>query len=179
MLPVLAATVCVALAAEDAPLTDAQRRLNVESFELVWSTVRQRHFDPNLHGVDWNAAKHETMPLVARATGMGQFRSAVMGMLSRLGQSHFAIIPGELYKAIDRGQAKKGRQTGETGRRPDAADRGAEQGVTGIEPGVIDGRASAIEVDPGSPSEEAGVRPGWWINRIDGLAMGEILALTQ
>ncbi|MBI4876185.1 MAG: hypothetical protein HY822_16235 [Acidobacteria bacterium] len=33
----------------------AGRRADVESFEKVWATVRDRHYDPLLGGLDWEA----------------------------------------------------------------------------------------------------------------------------
>ena len=69
-------------------------------------------------------------------------------MISRLHQSHFAIIPADVYENID-APAKKG-------------DRG---GSTGLIVRVIDGEAIVTSVTPGTPAESAGVRPGWEIAR--------------
>ena len=38
-----------------ADLTPKQQAANVESFEKVWSTVRDRHPDVKLAGLDWQA----------------------------------------------------------------------------------------------------------------------------
>jgi len=45
-------------------LTPAQRQLNLDSFEQVWKTVRDKHWDPNLNGVDWPAIHDELRPKV-------------------------------------------------------------------------------------------------------------------
>ena len=85
------------------PLTAEQRRLNLESLEKVWSTVRNTHWDPTLGGVDWNAAHAAALSKVRSARNMQQSRAAMSEMLAKLKQSHFAIIPS------DHGQ-KRGRQ---------------------------------------------------------------------
>jgi hypothetical protein len=36
-------------------LSTEQRALNIASFDLVWTTVRDKHFDPERGGLDWNA----------------------------------------------------------------------------------------------------------------------------
>ena len=37
----------------------AGRRLDLETFDKVWTTVRDRHYDPVLGGVDWEAVRTE------------------------------------------------------------------------------------------------------------------------
>ncbi len=126
-------------------------RLNVESFEYVWKTIRDQHFDPTLGGLDWQAVHDELLPKVQNAQTAEEARSAMTDMIGRLHQSHFAIIPASLYDNIE-APAKKG-------------DRG---GNTGLQFRVIDGKAIVTSVGPGTPGELAGVRPGWEIRSIDG-----------
>ena len=45
---------------------------NVESFEVVWKTVRDRHFDPKLGGINWQAVHDELRPKVERAKTMAR-----------------------------------------------------------------------------------------------------------
>jgi carboxyl-terminal processing protease len=63
----------------------------------------------------------------------------MQAMLGTLGQSHFQIIPRELYEA---------RETG-------------GPGSAGIEVRILGASAVVTRVEPGSPADEAGVRPGW------------------
>ena len=51
-------------------LTPEQRQLNIESFDVVWTTIRDKHFDPNLNGVDWDALRDEYRPKVEQASTM-------------------------------------------------------------------------------------------------------------
>ena len=48
-------------------LTDRQRQLNVESFDLVWETIRDKHWDPELGGLDWPALREELRPGPSRS----------------------------------------------------------------------------------------------------------------
>jgi carboxyl-terminal processing protease len=132
-------------------LTQGQRNLNVESFDYVWTTVRDKHFDPTLGGLDWEAVRQELRPKVQQACTMSQARDAMMDMLLRLNQSHFDIIPGEYYEAESES----------------AGDAGARRyGVTGVDLRVIDHHVLVTAVTPGSPADEAGVQPGWEITRV-------------
>jgi len=132
------------------PLTEEERALNAESFDQVWRTVKDQFYDPTLRGVDWEAARVELRPKAADATTMAEAREAMNELLGRLGESHFGIIPRDSYDDV----------SGRTG--------GTEslEGVTGIEARPVGGRALVWRVDPGSPADLAGIRPGWEIKRI-------------
>jgi carboxyl-terminal processing protease len=82
----------------------------VAAFDEVWQTVNDTFFDPTFGGQDWTAVRDELRPRVERASSDAEARAIVRGMLARLGQSHFAIIPpsndpgdfrGELTTPID------------------------------------------------------------------------------
>jgi carboxyl-terminal processing protease len=138
LLPVLSA----------AELTPAQKRLNIDSFERVWQTVRDTHWDPKLGGVDWQAAHDDLRPAVERAETMAQARKAMSDLLGRLHQSHFAILPADVYEEVgDKSRSGDGR--------------------TGIDVRVVNGQALVTSVNENSPAAKAGVRPGWLILQID------------
>lgn len=132
-------------------LTPEQQQNNVDSFEYVWSTIRDRHWDPTLNGLDWQAIHDELLPGVAAARTMPDARAIMDDLIGRLGQSHFGIIPAQLYEDL----------AGPSG-------EGGGNGETGIDVRVIDGHALVTRVDPGSQAEQAGVKPGWEILAIDG-----------
>jgi carboxyl-terminal processing protease len=136
---------------EVASLTDAQQLSNLQSFDFAWSTIRDRHWDPEMNGLDWDAIRDELRPRVEEAATMSEVRDAMGEMLSRLGMSHYALIPGEVYE-------KLGRPGGQ----------GAQDGTSGIDVRVIEGQALVTAVADGSPAAEAGVRTGWAITRVRG-----------
>jgi carboxyl-terminal processing protease len=128
-------------------LTPAQKQRNIESFEQVWKAVRDTHWDPKLGGVDWQAVHDELRPAVERAQNMAQARAAMTEMLGRLHQTHFAIIPADVYVEVN-----------------DKPSGG--EGHTGIDVRVVGRDALVTSVDAESPAAKAGVRPGWIIRRI-------------
>ncbi|MGA2114324.1 MAG: S41 family peptidase [Bryobacteraceae bacterium] len=129
-------------------LEPAERQRNVDSFEYVWKTVRDKHWDPKLNGVDWQAVHDELLPRVRNAADDGEARAAMNEMLGRLKQTHFEVFPASTYNEI--GPAQKA------------------EGGTGLEVRVVEGHALVTRVTPASPGARAGVRPGWEILRIDG-----------
>ncbi len=129
-------------------LTRDERQLNVASFDLIWRTIRDEHFDPALGGLNWNAVRDELRPQVQRAHTMSAARHAMSSAIERLKQSHFAIIPVKAY-------AEMASRHGDGG-----------EGETGLVVRVLDGRALVTAVRSGSPAEQAGVRPGWEIVRV-------------
>ncbi len=72
-------------------MTEARRAQNLSSFDHVWETVRDKHYDPKLNGVDWNAVRAELRPKVEKARNDDQARKVMQDMLARLQLSHYAI----------------------------------------------------------------------------------------
>ena len=141
----------VALAAATAgaaELTPSERQANIDSFEYVWKTVRDRHWEARPGGLDWQAVHDELRPKVEKAPSTAEAREVIAGMLDRLHQTHFGVFPSEVYKEFDS---------------PGAAD-----GETGIDVRVLEGHAIVTGVDPDSPAASKGVKPGWEIVRIAG-----------
>jgi carboxyl-terminal processing protease len=144
-----------------AQLDPKQKAAAMESFEIVWRTVRDRHPDPKLNGLDWQAIHDSTLPLIAGAESMDEVRGTLTAMLAKLSASHYAIIPAEVYKPVVE-------QT-------DAATGTASPGIT---PVVIDGKTIVGSVDPDSPAARAGVRPGMVLESIGGAKVEPMLELA-
>src|SRR5260370_26386396 len=90
-----------AIAAAGQGLTPAERSANVESFEQVWKTVRDKHWDPKLNGLDWQAVHDELRPKLDAAKDTGAARAVMNDMVERLKQTHFGIFPGDVYHDLD------------------------------------------------------------------------------
>jgi carboxyl-terminal processing protease len=129
----------------DDPLTEEQRQSNLESFDHVWTTIDEKHWEERPGGLDWQAVRDELRPHVEQAATTDEARRAIYEMIERLGQSHFAIIPAQFYEELNFGSGS---------------------GTTGIVARVIDGRAIVISIDEDSPAADAGVRPGWVVLRV-------------
>src|SRR5512133_665382 len=98
---------------------DAQHQLDLDSFEKVWTTVRDKHWQTKPGGLDWQAIHGEYRPRVEKSTSPTEARAVIQEMLARLGQSHFAIIPAAIYSVVD--------------------DEEGGPGVTGIDLRILDG----------------------------------------
>ncbi len=133
------------------------RQLNIDSFEQVWTAVRDRHWDPKLGGLDWQKVHDELRPRIEKAATVEESRAVLSEMLKRLGHSHLGIIPAETYGQMDSAGHSR-------------------EGVTGIEVRAIGGAALVVSVQSGSPAAAAGVRPGWEIRKIDGKEIPPALA---
>ncbi len=155
MLLVCAATAFVALAQSGSGAPGAEARdPRRESFEIVWRTVKEKHFDPTLGGVDWDAARRKYEPRAASVKNDGELHRLLNEMLGELRQSHFAVIPPEAM--LEDGSL------------------GATTGGIGIDLRVVDDLAIITRVAPGSAAARAGLRPGFVVKKIDGVATDEL-----
>jgi carboxyl-terminal processing protease len=139
-------------------LTVEQKRLNVQSFEFIWSTIRDQYWDPGFGGVNWIGVHDELRPELERAVTMQQAREVMGRMMGRLGKSHFAIIPADVYGDVDTGSGEA---------------RGS--GTAGLDVRVLDEHALVTTIEDGSPAAAQGVRAGWEILGIDGAELAPLL----
>lgn len=130
------------------PQTAAEvRSTRQETFDKVWSTVNEKHYDPTFGGVDWNKVRTVYEPR-AMAAGLSEkeFHDVLRQMLGELKLSHFGIHP----PAAEVAAAQTGR------------------GVTGIDVLMLDGVPVVNRIDAGSPAAVSGVKTGQIVTRIDG-----------
>lgn len=143
----LAGIVLFALSAH-AQLFADEKQLNIASFEKVWTTIRDKHWEKNPGGLDWNAIHQEFRPKIEKAETTDQARQVMRDMLARLKETHFAIFPATVYNDVD-------------------VEAGGD-GTPGIDVRVLAGQAIVTDIDPGSPAEKAGVRRGWAVQSVNG-----------
>jgi carboxyl-terminal processing protease len=143
-----------------APPFPAQTRahqLDVDSFEKVWTTIRDKHWEKKPGGLDWEAIHAEFRPRIDKAQNTDEVRALLREMLGRLHQTHFGIIPSTVYQAMGPADAEEG------------------DGSSGIDLRVLDGQAVVTRVDSGSPAERAGVKPGWVVVSAKGTALAPVI----
>jgi carboxyl-terminal processing protease len=138
-------------------LTPEQRRLNIDSFEYVWKTVRDKHWQTKPGGLDWQAVHEELRPAIEKADSMDAARAVIGDMLGRLHQTHFGIIPAELYSSIDSGHSRGGEST------------------TGMDIRVVGTQALVTSVQAGSSAARGGIQPGWQILKIGDLDLDLVI----
>ncbi len=124
--------------------TDDLRR---RTFDIVWRTVKEKHFDPAMGGVDWDKARETYAPRAADAKSDQELYVVLQEMLGELRQSHFSIIPPESYNHEDQ--------------------NGVSNGSVGVDLRLIRGDAMITRVEPDSSASRAGLRPGFLIKQID------------
>ncbi len=139
-------------------LTEEQQALNIESFDLVWQTIADKHYDENLGGLDWPAIGDELRPQVAAAKTMPEARRPMQELLQRLEQSHFVIYPADIYDDAAATGDPSGIQ------RPSHSGR---PGASGLDIRVLAGKALVTRVESESSAARLGLVPGWEILRIE------------
>jgi hypothetical protein len=82
-------------------LAPKEKAAQLASFELVWSTIRDRNPDPKLNGLDWQAIHDSFQPRVRRAKSADEVRGILREMIGKLELSHYSIISAELYRRPD------------------------------------------------------------------------------
>jgi carboxyl-terminal processing protease len=127
----------------------------LETFDAVWTIVRDTHFDPTFNGVDWDAARTEFRPKAAAAKTPAELRAVLHEMLGRLGQSHFSVIPASA-----------------AGGSEEAADGNA---TPGFDIRIVGGDVLVTTVAAGSGAATGGIRPGWKLTAIGDQRVSDLL----
>ena len=91
------------LEATDSATSQAESA-RIATFEEVWRTVRDRFYDPNLHGLDWSAVRERYLPDATRASSEEALAGVINSMLSELHASHtryYTPYEPEYYQLSD------------------------------------------------------------------------------
>ena len=162
-----------------AALTPDQVRKNVESFDYVWTTIRDKHFDAKLNGADWDGARAELRPKVEAATTMAEARSAIEALIAKLNQSHFGIIPAESYDKLNTPIDDASEAPASKSKSVVDDSRGRLGMVIRANPTTVNNKttysALVIGVKPGSAAAAAGIKPGFTIERFGKVAIADRL----
>jgi carboxyl-terminal processing protease len=126
-----------------------------QTFDIVWRTVKEKHFDPTFGGVDWDKVREKYAPRAAAAKSDQELYRALQEMLGELRQSHFAIIPPEAIIPDDQKEPSNG-------------------GI-GVDLRLVEGSAVITRVEPDSSAAKAGLRPGFVIKQIDDRTVEQIV----
>ena len=137
----------IAPAVSGEPITS---EVAASTFELVWTTVRDQHFDTSYGGVDWIAVGEEFRANACAATTRESLRDILNLMLSRLGQSHFGVMPGSPSNDLIS---------------PAASSVPSSIGLTIRS---IGGDMTVTCVDSDSPAARASIETGWILRTING-----------
>jgi carboxyl-terminal processing protease len=126
-----------------ATLEPERARMNQRVFDRVWNEVRSQYYDPDLHGVDWIAARRTWRPVALTAPDDRTLYRALGDMLDLLDDDHAGAAPPAVARRQD--TLRQRRPAIGVSLRPEPS-----------------GDLYVIEqVRPGSPAAEAGVAVGW------------------
>ena len=128
--------------------------LRRQSFEKVWNTINEKHFDPTFGGVDWLKVRGVYEPQAEAAVTNAEFNAVLNRMLGELKLSHFAVFS------------------------PIAAIENAKivSGTTGINLKWIDGQPIVSRVAANSTAAQSGIKTGFVVTKINGKTTAELLA---
>lgn len=90
----LAAILCAVLLA--LPIV-ADDRADLRVFDQAWKTVRDRFYDEELHGLDWEAIRDDYRPLAKAAETPEELHAVINLMLGELRASHLVLMEKEAY----------------------------------------------------------------------------------
>ena len=90
---------------------------------------------------------------------MNEARAAMSEAIDRLHQTHFGIIPVELYEGLE--------------------NPNEGPGEIGLDVRLIEGRAVVTAVAEGGPAMRAGVKTGWVVDKIDGKPVSQLLKMAK
>ena len=150
----------------------AEKKPYIDSFEVIWSTLRDRYWDSTMAGLDWQAIHREYLKKVQAANDPETERSLMMQMMRQLPSSHLALIPKSVYPAHEAGSAV--RNSSSQNQTDDADGDGVQDGTTGLTATVIDGLLVVEAVEKDSAAMQSGVRMGWTIESIDGVPVSDM-----
>lgn len=136
-------------------LDQSQNYLKV--FDAVWKKINEQYYDTHFNGVDWQKAREIYRPRAARAANAQELYDILGEMLSQLKDRHVSIV------TVERVQMDKRRVGLSLGIRLRRA--GTQVVVTELEANTL--------------VAEKGVKPGWELTEINGVAMATYLEKDQ
>jgi carboxyl-terminal processing protease len=181
--PALAASPSIAYA-------DGGDRVQAKAtFALVWERLQNSGFKGQHEGLDWAALKAEHQPQIEAARDIESLRRKINELLADLKASHLVLLPAETMADAAEdiaepdalgGSKQETKQhsndddadaVAQDGFADEAADTGLGKtgegfGDLGIRLALFSGRVHVERVVEGSAAQQAGVRPGWALDRI-------------
>lgn len=127
--------------------------LRIASYEAIWQTVNEQHYDSTFGGRDWTTIHDEYYDLVKHAEDEAGFLAIANRMLGELGLSHYSVFLAE--------------------------QEGPSTGTVGLETRLLDGKAVITSIRDGYPAAKAGLRDGYIVAAIDDVPVEMILSDSE
>ncbi|UCG29955.1 MAG: hypothetical protein JSV53_10715 [candidate division WOR-3 bacterium] len=141
----------------------SQEPVNVDvwiaSYDTVWQTVNEHHYDSTFGGLDWNEIHDRYYDHVAKVKDDDGFIEIANKMLAELQLSHYAVF--NVQKMAAGGSPL------------------ISEGSIGLDIRLLDEKAVVTTVIPDFPAAEIGVKRGYIIESIDGVTVEQIIAEAE
>jgi carboxyl-terminal processing protease len=164
----------------------------VETFQLVWKTIKDNYFDQTFSGLDWEKIRKEYEPLVLKTVSDTQLHTLLQSMINRLNRSHFQIIPPEFQKEIEKAKSShekydeklKAENEEEMSGDEEWEDESADDSKSysygiGVDLRLIDNQFVVTNVEKNSAGEKAGIKLGFVIEKINDVSLSDLLEKLQ
>lgn len=164
------------------------KKNRVEAFRLVWKTIYENYFDPTFNGLNWLKIRQEYEPKVVKLNSDYELHLLLQDLISQLNRSHFAIIPPEVIRLMEKAKAEVKAEETSTDDGEDDEEDGendelnseseddyeAHYGI-GIEMRVLNDQFVITRVEKGSAAEKAGLKTGFIIEKVNDVSLKELL----
>jgi carboxyl-terminal processing protease len=167
----------------------------LDAFDTAWRTIRDNYFDPTFNNLDWTQIRLEFEPRVRAAKTDAELHTLLSEMLKRLGRSHLAIIPPQVYQEIEKARAtakereRARRERTETTQDESGVEDGDEEPLdlddpltqygTGIHLRLIGSKFIVSKIDKNSSAEYAGMKLGYAVETINEVSLPILLAKVR
>jgi carboxyl-terminal processing protease len=132
---------------------------NLKSFDMVWKTVNESHFDPTFGGIDWKAMRDRYRPQIVSSSGIEEFNRITNHMLFELRSSHLLVATEKMLKTY--------------------MPTLFSEGSAGIDVRWMQNKVVITKIKPGFPAQKAGLKTGYEIKEIDGRDVNEIIQAAE
>ena len=132
---------------------------NLKSFDMVWKTVNESHFDPTFGGIDWKAMRDRYHPQIVSSSGIEDFNRITNNMLFELRLSHLLVATEKMLKTY--------------------MPTLFSEGTVGIDVRWMQNKVVITKINPGCPAQKAGLKTGYEIKEIDGRDVNEIIQIAE
>ncbi len=129
----------------------------MNSFEIIWQSIKDHYFDPDFGGVNWNEAYNRYGSLVSDIEDGPEFYDLANRMLFELNASNTIVV-------LQDDRTFYG-----------SSVLSMSEGSVGIEVRLIQDEAVISRVEPGSIGEQEKMKPGFQILSIDGANVQDII----
>jgi carboxyl-terminal processing protease len=185
---------CPVRGSEPRPVEAPPDPLLLASFDYAWERIAEAHPYEDMKGLDWQAVRETHRPRAEVARTVKEVRRVISGMLSELGESHYAVFPAAVEGPIEvdpvelePSAAGSSKPSPEASSEPSATTSNRSEpesatpeavdgtGEVGMELRLVDDSAVVSRVLAGGPAEQAGVKTGWTVTKIGSRDVEELL----